>query len=162
MRNLILPILILIWALFASWYWTTFQRSEEICCTKISPLPSNDTLYKRDTIYIRDIINCPSKIEIFFDHKSSELSDSALAKISHCFDNNKLDGDTVEIVGHASKIGDFLYNINLSERRAKNVKDYLLRRYNLDSNRVEIFAKGYTSQLYHDISKNRRVDIIFK
>ena len=62
----------------------------------------------------------------------------------------------VKIVGFADKkTGTASINMKLSEKRAKNVADALINKYNINSNRVTVEWKGDTEQPYAENAWNR-------
>lgn len=62
----------------------------------------------------------------------------------------------VKIVGYADKkTGTASFNEKLSEKRAKNVANVLINKYNIDSNRVTVEWKGDTVQPYAENAWNR-------
>lgn len=62
----------------------------------------------------------------------------------------------VKIVGYADKkTGTPSINEKLSEKRAKNVANALIKKYNIDSNRVTVEWKGDTEQPYAENAWNR-------
>ena len=62
----------------------------------------------------------------------------------------------VKIVGYADKkTGTAPYNLKLSEKRAKNVANALINKYNINSNRVTVEWKGDTEQPYAENAWNR-------
>lgn len=62
----------------------------------------------------------------------------------------------VKIVGYADKkTGTPSINEKLSEKRAKNVANVLIKKYNIDSNRVTVEWKGDTVQPYAENAWNR-------
>jgi len=62
----------------------------------------------------------------------------------------------VKIVGFADKkTGTASINMKLSEKRAKNVADALINKYNISSNRVTVEWKGDTEQPYAENAWNR-------
>ena len=74
---------------------------------------------------------------------------------------------TVQIVGHTCDMGPESYNQNLSERRAKAVRDFLVNEAGVDSNRLNVSGKGESQPAYPNDSeanrkKNRRVDFVPK
>lgn len=69
---------------------------------------------------------------------------------------------TIEIQGHTRKTGGFKHNMDLSERRAKAVKDYLLRGNDLGN----VTSRGYgwtmpidTNETEEGRANNRRVQL---
>ncbi|MDR0824566.1 MAG: OmpA family protein [Prevotella sp.] len=62
----------------------------------------------------------------------------------------------VKIVGYADKkTGSASVNQKISEKRAKNVADVLIKKYNINSNRVKVEWKGDTEQPYAENAWNR-------
>jgi outer membrane protein OmpA-like peptidoglycan-associated protein len=69
---------------------------------------------------------------------------------------------TIEINGHTDHFGKQDYNLRLSQRRASNVKDYLIE-HGIDANRIKIVGRGDQSLIAKIEDKdqaelNRRVD----
>jgi outer membrane protein OmpA-like peptidoglycan-associated protein len=65
-------------------------------------------------------------------------------------------GAKVKVVGYADKkTGTPSINEKLSEKRAKNVANELIKKYNIDSNRVTVEWKGDTVQPYAENAWNR-------
>lgn len=63
---------------------------------------------------------------------------------------------SVRIVGYADKkTGSANVNMKLSEKRAKNVANALINKYNISSNRVKVEWKGDTEQPYAENAWNR-------
>ncbi|WP_415375614.1 OmpA family protein [Patiriisocius sp. Uisw_017] len=92
------------------------------------------------------------KFTLYFDNDVSELNAAHLAIIDSIkFSEEKHELD-VHIKGYTNAVGDFLYNVHLSEKRAKNVQS-LLREFTI------ISSKGY-GELASDAASNRRVDIL--
>jgi len=62
----------------------------------------------------------------------------------------------VKIIGYADRdTGTAAYNMQLSEKRAKNVAKVLVDRYNISSNRVQVEWKGSSEQPYKENAWNR-------
>ncbi len=74
-----------------------------------------------------DLLKLTFENEVTFDFDSAAIkphSYSALDKVSSVITKY---GSTVEIVGHTDSTGSENYNLQLSEKRANSVKDYLVR-----------------------------------
>lgn len=65
----------------------------------------------------------PLSATVLFDYDRAEIRPSEVAALDDLA--VKLQGRTVEIVGHADRIGGDKYNFGLSQRRAAAVRDYL-------------------------------------
>lgn len=73
----------------------------------------------------------------------------------------------VSIVGHTDSDGDNAANLDLSKRRAANVKNALVKDFGIDSERIETDGKGETAPIAandtpENKAKNRRVEFIKK
>ncbi|MDD3627431.1 MAG: OmpA family protein [bacterium] len=71
----------------------------------------------------------------------------------------------IKIVGHTDSDGDDAMNLDLSRRRADNVKEYLENQFKIDANRMEVEGKGETQPITkndtpENKAKNRRVEFI--
>ncbi|MBW1988632.1 MAG: OmpA family protein [Deltaproteobacteria bacterium] len=71
---------------------------------------------------------------------------------------------TVLLAGHASPVGDEEYNLRLSEKRARNVQDYLVRKWSVMPDRITVHSYGGAMPLGPDAAKdgqakNRRVSV---
>lgn len=103
------------------------QPTEVISNTQNLPL-----LSKADTLLL-------SKINFNFD------SDKLLStkNINKYFDSiNVSTIDKIEIRGYTDSIGDKSYNLNLSQRRALSVKEYLMNTYKLPESLITAAGKG--------------------
>jgi outer membrane protein OmpA-like peptidoglycan-associated protein len=71
----------------------------------------------------------------------------------------------IKVVGHTDSDGDDALNLDLSKRRAANVKQYLINEFKIDGSRVETDGKGENAPIADNNSaenkaKNRRVEFI--
>lgn len=105
---------------------------------------------------------------IYFDFDKSNVkpeSDPALKEISKLLSENpKL---KLYIVGHTDNVGDFSYNMKLSQSRADAVVKVLVSKYNVDKNRLTPAGVGplapvTTNDTEEGKAKNRRVELIKK
>jgi outer membrane protein OmpA-like peptidoglycan-associated protein len=72
--------------------------------------------------------------------------------------------DRVVVEGHTDSVGVEVYNLDLSQRRAKNVRDLLITKYKLPGEKVEAMGFGETRPIadngnFQGRRKNRRVEI---
>jgi OmpA-OmpF porin, OOP family len=70
----------------------------------------------------------------------------------------------IRITGHTDSDGNDNLNLDLSKRRAANVKQYLVSQFGIDASRIETDGKGETKPIAsndtaQNKSKNRRVEI---
>ncbi|MGB5288492.1 MAG: OmpA family protein [Ignavibacteriaceae bacterium] len=105
---------------------------------------------------------------IYFEFDKSEVkpeSDPALKEISKLLaENPKL---KLYVVGHTDNVGDFSYNMKLSQSRADAVVKDLISKYGVDKNRLTPAGVGPLAPVtINDTeegkAKNRRVELIKK
>ena len=105
---------------------------------------------------------------IYFDFDKSNVkpeSDPTLKEISKLLSENpKLN---LFVVGHTDNVGNFNYNMKLSESRAEAVVKELVSKYKVDKNRLTPAGVGplcpvTTNDTEEGKAKNRRVELIKK
>ncbi len=110
---------------------------------------------------------------VFFDFDSSKLDSNDKRRLDNLASTFGKSSDIkdVKIVGYADKIGDKEYNVNLSQKRAKSVQNYLAAQGYVDTNLSETRGLGETSaytncegnkatgRLIECLSSNRRVEV---
>lgn len=72
---------------------------------------------------------------------------------------------TAVIEGHTDNVGGYDYNMKLSQRRAENVVDYLVKNFGIETSRLEAKGYGYTRRIAYNSTpegrqKNRRINAI--
>jgi outer membrane protein OmpA-like peptidoglycan-associated protein len=105
-------------------------------------------------------------LEIYFDYKSAALSPRAmpsLATLGRALSSPDLKGSVFMIGGHTDAVGGEAYNLGLSERRAKAVRQYLIDKYALSPD--NLLAVGYGKEQLKDkdhpfAEENRRVQVV--
>jgi len=103
---------------------------------------------------------------IRFKYNSYELTENAqevLNRLGGALASPKLSAHKFMIEGHTDATGDSDYNQELSEKRAENVKNYLVNVFDIDPRRLEDVGRGETALLDTSdpsSSENRRVQII--
>tara|TARA_B100000508_G_C11465884_1_gene282538 strand:+ start:23047 stop:23910 length:864 start_codon:yes stop_codon:yes gene_type:complete len=103
---------------------------------------------------------------IYFDHDKSEIRPehhAYLNKLARILGG--IHDLRVEVIGHTDAVGTDEYNIGLSERRAKAIKDYFKSR-GIESEKLEIDFKGESQPVDSNATpdgkqRNRRVDFKF-
>lgn len=101
---------------------------------------------------------------IFFDFDKSELREESFPELKRLAKFLKRYDDlSIQILGHTDDMGSEEYNVNLSESRAKAVKEYLIEQ-GINSDRLQIIGLGATQPLLPNTNeenkaKNRRVEI---
>lgn len=103
---------------------------------------------------------------IYFDHDKSEIRPEHfdyLNKMARILDG--IHDLRVEVIGHTDAVGTDEYNIALSKRRAKAIKDYF-KTQGIEADKLEIDFKGEhepvdTNNTPDGKQRNRRVDFKF-
>jgi OOP family OmpA-OmpF porin len=72
---------------------------------------------------------------------------------------------TAVIEGHTDNVGSYDYNMKLSQQRAENVVDYLVKNFGIEKSRLEAKGYGYTRRIAYNSTpegrqKNRRINAI--
>ena len=81
--------------------------------------------------------------DVLFDFDKSDIrrdAEPVLARLANLIE--KLSQAPVEIEGHTDAMGSDAYNQSLSERRALSVKNYLVRGFGLDAERLQTTGYG--------------------
>lgn len=108
----------------------------------------------------------PLSFLIVFEYNSSELTDTAkqqLDGIADAIKSSELAGSRFKFEGHTDVTGSEPYNLQLSQRRAEAVLDYLVEAHGIS--RARLSAVGVGERDLYDPSnptaeENRRVRII--
>ena len=92
-----------------------------------------------------------------------EESESALEAIASFLNSHKQ--DQYYIVGHTDNVGDFQFNMNLSEKRAQSVKNELINSYGVDQSQLKAYGVASLSPVTSNNTesgkaRNRRVEIV--
>jgi outer membrane protein OmpA-like peptidoglycan-associated protein len=102
-------------------------------------------------------------MQITFSVNSFKISDDSAEKLSNIaavMKNERLQDKTFKIIGHTDASGSEMYNVELSNRRARAVRDQLLR-LGVDGARLEPVGKGKADLLDKQnpfSPENRRVE----
>ena len=140
---------------------TNFRTGYEIVGQQVASLNSENTtdiyFLKKST---EPVFNLP---DVFFDFNSAKLKPSMLAVIDRLIDLIKQNKNySIEVKGYTDDIGTDDYNLNLSQKRADALKEYLLQ--NNISNTIIAIGFGKRNPKFKSDnlkSKNRRVEIHF-
>ena len=103
--------------------------------------------------------------DFWFDFDSAVLKPAAYKEIDRVAAIlNRYPDTFIRVEGHTDSIGSEIYNLELSERRARAVKNALVAK-NVDSSRIETvgFGEGYSIAGNHEPGGrqlNRRVEIV--
>ncbi len=108
----------------------------------------------------------PSYEVIYFNTASAELSTESRKKLQKVIEVlNEREDLILDIVGHTDETGNVGFNAILSEKRAEEVKKYLVF-YQVDASRLAIKAVGETQTLadgeVDELRWDRRAELIFR
>ena len=106
------------------------------------------------TLYLPSIFFGPNQ-DVVENRYNNDLASVALAM----FKNSEL---KLKIVGNCDTKGSVTYNIALGNRRAEAVKNYLVKKFKVDSSRLFTETVGKASTIDGVGTINRRVDLIVK
>ncbi len=105
-------------------------------------------------------------MEIYFEFNSANLTQKAksqLVPVGEALRSNELSGLQFTLEGHTDAVGNSIYNMELSKRRALSVKQFFVTQFQVSDNRIQALGKGET-ELLNAIDPgngvNRRVKII--
>jgi outer membrane protein OmpA-like peptidoglycan-associated protein len=135
--------------------------------TPVSPPEAKPELKPDEAIKRAETKEAPSiDLEIFFDYKSAEVTPKAaavLTPLGRALADPRLADDSFLIAGHTDAKGGADYNLELSQRRAESVRQFLIANFNVDAKKL--IAKGYAFQHLRNpkdpfAAANRRVQIV--
>jgi outer membrane protein OmpA-like peptidoglycan-associated protein len=117
----------------------------------------------RTTVYInvRHLVS----LEVYFRYNSAEITHRArvqLAALGRALSSPQLAPYRYLIAGHTDSIGSDEYNLDLSQRRAKAVRDYLVSAFPINSDRLLVVGFSFRHLKRPDAphaAVNRRVEV---
>lgn len=80
-----------------------------------------------------------------FEFDSYDLTSEAkviIDRVAKVLKHDLMKGKVIEIEGHADARGEEFYNLSLSEKRARAVTDYLVKRHRISPSRLKFVGKG--------------------
>ncbi|MDA3929987.1 MAG: OmpA family protein [Prolixibacteraceae bacterium] len=123
----------------------------------------NSALQKH--IYLAPIVVNASMVlkNIFFDSDSYQLKSVSFAELDQLIKFMKINQNVIiELAGHTDNIGTADYNLNLSEKRAETIRQYLSK--SIPNSRISTIGYGDTKPIESNEnekgrSKNRRTEL---
>jgi len=103
---------------------------------------------------------------VYFDSGKDVVKPESYGSLNEIANVLKENPDVkIQIVGHTDSDGDDAMNLDLSKRRAANVKNYLVKEFGISADRISTDGKGESQTLVPNTSvenkaKNRRVEFI--
>ncbi len=101
-----------------------------------TPVSANVLTAESDSL----IINVDTTT-VFFRNASSKVTDSFSESLQGIVQTALFQCDSIQLFGHTDNVGDSIYNMELSKRRALAVRDVLLKG-GIAENRIVIYALG--------------------
>jgi len=104
-------------------------------------------------------------LKILFEFDSTEIKPESLQtieRLAQALVTPQAKGQAIMIEGHTDAVGGKLYNIELSKRRARSIKEHLVDVYQIDPQRLAIEGMGESSLFnaeFPNAAINRRVQI---
>jgi outer membrane protein OmpA-like peptidoglycan-associated protein len=104
-------------------------------------------------------------LEIYFDYNSAAITPRAvpsLTSLGRALTDPQLRGSVFLVGGHTDARGSAEYNLGLSERRARAVKDFLVRKFRILDDTLVVAGFGeeqLNNKLVPYAAENRRVQV---
>lgn len=111
-------------------------------------------------IFICNAINAQQQFAVYFDFDIDEVNLPSTTKLSQWISENK-NVEILKIEGYADSIGNALYNVDLSERRAEYVLEELKENNYTISKDVEVKAFGENKAFSKDRAQDRKAIIYY-
>jgi outer membrane protein OmpA-like peptidoglycan-associated protein len=107
-------------------------------------------------------------LNVFFEFDSDKILPDYfrdLEKLGNVLTAPEYSVNRVQVEGHTDSIGSDSYNLRLSERRAESVKQYLVQRFQIPSDRLVVRGFGKSQPIASNATpdgrdKNRRVEVV--
>lgn len=102
------------------------------------------------------------QFSVFFDVNKFNIKDEEMKKVASIAEHMKNDKALkIKVVGNADQSGSDVYNDYLSKKRAEEVYNTLINKYNIEKSRLSLDSKGKRDPFSKEhFSVNRRVDFI--
>jgi outer membrane protein OmpA-like peptidoglycan-associated protein len=104
-------------------------------------------------------------VELLFKWNTESVDEKLFAGLDSFFQEVfRRPFDRLVVEGHTDSIGVEVYNLDLSQRRARTIKDLLVEKYKLPADKVEAIGYGQTQPIadngnFQGRRKNRRVEL---
>jgi len=173
-RRHALPCLLGLAALAALWPADAFTQSSDaataiirslapIAGQTVAPVSRASVIVGETAIHV-DVARSVS-LEVYFAYGSAEITRRAkdqLAAVGRALSSEKLTPYRYLVAGHTDAAGSDAYNLDLSQRRAFAVRNYLISAFPIDPQRLMIAGFGFrnlkTPEAPH-AAINRRVEV---
>lgn len=128
----------------------------------IGPVCETKSDFNKTSVGDHDIYTFSA--EVLFDHDSDKIKEAYMGSIDALIvELMKSKFSRIEIDGHTDSVGPEAYNLDLSQRRAKSVKAYIVTKHKIAANKVTTEGFGETKPIadngnFQGRQKNRRVE----
>ena len=144
-------------------------RKPDVCpeCVACPSIEETDSSKECTTVQAIEIVSQPVFKPVHFDYNAYDLKHYFVDKVQVVAEYLKKNTDKgVILYGNTDDKGQISYNRRLAERRAENVKKYLVK-HGIDSTRIKIQIYGehksvQSNETQEGRLKNRRVDFEIK
>lgn len=143
------------WRLYVGMNWAIGRECENELKQERTPPVKTVIATEPETITLN--------IELLYGWNADQLDSSRLELLVPLFkDLREADLEKLVIEGHTDSIGVETYNLDLSQRRANNLRDHLIEKFNFSKEKIEAIGYGQTQPLadngnFQGRRKNRRV-----
>ena len=109
-----------------------------------------DQARKKQAPVVKEVKAAP--LAIFFNINKADISSREMVNLKYYAEIIKNNPDKVyKVTGYADKAtGTAAYNQKLSEKRAQNVADVLVKKYGVDAKQLQVVGKGGVDKLYEE------------
>lgn len=144
-----------------SFTYSTLAKKAKYSETAV--VKNNNAIAKAAIVKVN--LNTVSLANIEFDFDKSSITQDSYKELDRVAKLLETNNGSIKLAGHADNIGKYVYNWNLSKRRAQAVKAYLIEK-GADSTKIAATEFGDTKPIATNKTeagrqKNRRVEMVF-
>ena len=128
----------------------------------IGPVCDDNKEYQKTSAVDHDIYTFSA--EVLFDHNSDKVKEAYMGQIDRLITElMKSNFSKIEVDGHTDSVGSGKYNLDLSQRRAISVKNYIATKHKVPSAKLTTEGYGESKPIadngnFQGRQKNRRVE----
>jgi outer membrane protein OmpA-like peptidoglycan-associated protein len=151
------------WRAYAGMNWAVgaFCKAEPVKVVEPSAESAGQDIAKKAP----EVDHYKLDVELLFDFGSGKSDKNKLARLDGFFTDLTSKGfQKIVISGHTDSLGAPAYNQDLSEKRAESVRQYLIEKFKIPSEKIEAIGYGSSQPIsdngnYQGRRNNRRVDV---
>jgi outer membrane protein OmpA-like peptidoglycan-associated protein len=128
---------------------------------------SEDSIHAQFSQVLSILPDKPTHFVLYFKNESTELLPASATELPIIY-KTILDRNSqyISVIGHSDTAGDYQYNLQLSQKRARNVKNLLITK-GVDPALIKSESHGEKNQLVKTADnvhepKNRRVEVVVR